>query len=474
MKYCLLLVSSFISLSSIAQQTVDRKIGQRHDEYINGAWVGQDSARFLYNAFGNENRIFGKQGQMGSWINHFQTSTTYDANQNIRTTERENWTNGSWQKLTKYLYQYNSAGKRTEIIYQIWNTTSNSWRNNGRIVNAYNSNQSLTKRETYNWNGSAWQVSTQQDLTYSSSNELIRHDFYIFSNGVFEKQERRDYQYSFGLVSNYTRYLPNGLGDWFIKSRELSLINGSANPPYNTLKRIQTRDTLNSIWVDSLRITYSHSTSGLLLQTESDKYNPSNSIWTSLSRSQYDYNPSDQLIEEKNETYQSSSSSFQNSTRRVLTYSNNLVDKTINYINDGNNGWKTSTSSDFTYNSNDSLIYQLNQNVSTSTAVPTNQYFYHYQEVPVGLRDNFKLLTKAILYPNPNDGILRIQTDEKLDRELQISIYNLEGKIVWSQITTKPLQDLQINTSDLTSGSYFLELQEISSGNKQQFQFVNQ
>lgn len=472
MKYFLLLVCMALSISSFAQLTLDKKIGQRHDEYINGAWMGKDSVRFSYNAFGNQNYASAKQGQMGTWINHYRTGTSYDANQNISETVRENWTNGSWVKLTKYLYQYNSAGNRTEVIYQIWNTTSNGWRNNGRIVNAYNSNQSLTKKETYNWDGSAWQISTRQEMMYSSSNELIRHDFYIFSNGVFEKQERRDYQYSFGLLSNYTRYLPDAFGNWFIKSRELRLINGSANPPYNTLTRIQPRDTLNSVWVDSLRISYTHSSSGLLLQTESDQFNPANSVWTSVSRSQFDYNPSNQLIEEKNESYQSSSSSFRNTTRRVLSYANNLVDQIIYYINDGNNGWKTSTSSNFTYNSNDSLIYQLEQDLSGSAGVPTNQYFYHYQAIPVGVRNNFKLLTKAALYPNPSDGLLRIQTDEKLEGELQLSIYNIEGKIVWSQITTQAIQDISINTSRLSSGSYFLQLQNISSGNTQQFQFV--
>ncbi len=474
MKKIYLLLLCFITIQAFCQTTVHRKIGQRWDKFANNVWEGQDSIVFNYNAFGQESDRFAEKGQSNNtWLFHFRITSTYDAQQNVTSVTRENWTSTGWVNLTKYTYAYNSSNAQTETLYQVWNTTSNAWRNNGRIVNTYNSNQDKTLIETFGWDGTAWQPTSRQNLSYDASNALVNHEFYNYNNGNFDKLERRQYQYAFGFVSSFIYSIPDSSGNnWELNSRTISLINGSATPPRISSSTVQSRDLDNNQWVDSLKTTYSYNTNNLLAMTESERYNPATSIWNSVNLNTYSYNTNNLLSEEKNQTYSQSSSSYQNTLRKVLSYNgNNLNEETTYYGNDGNNGWVETERDQMSYNTNDSLIYRLNETYQSNTFVSNEQYFYHYADIPVGLTDYNNLFSQALLYPNPGTEFIAVDTKERINGAYLGNIYSVEGKKVWSQSNSSHIGQIQYDISSLPFGNYVLQIVELSSGKTQHFKF---
>ena len=472
MKKIILLLLCSITIQSFGQLTVNRKIGQRWDKFTSNAWDGQDSIIFNYNPFGLESNRFAEKGLgNNTWLFNFRITSTYDAQQNVTSVTRENWTSTGWLYLTKYTYAYNAGNLQTEVLYQVWNTSSNAWRNNGRIISSY-SGSLKTKVETFGWDGTIWQPTTRQNLSYDASNLLLNHEFYSFSNSIFEKVERRQYQYAFGFVSSYIRSISDSSGaNWELSTRTLSSINGSAIPPRISLYSVQSRDLDNNLWVDSLKTSYSYA-NNLLSMTETERYYPSTTSWTNISLNTYFYNGNNLLSEEKNQTYSQSASSYQNTLRKLLTYNaTNLNEQTTFYGDDGNGGWTETERDQMMFNTNDSLIYRLNEDYQNNAFTSNEQYFYHYANVPVGVADYNNLFTRALLYPSPSATFIAIDTKEKINGTHQANIYSLEGKKVWSQTNSKAIAELKYNTSNLSTGNYILQIVELSSGKAQHFKF---
>ena len=474
MKKFLLVIFCVASLPSFAQFTVNRKIAQRWDKYVGNSWQGQDSLIFLYDAYGNQTFRFAVAGQTGNWLNNYRTTTTYDAQQNESTRTLENWSSNGWDKISKYSYTYNSSNLETQVLYQTWNTATSGWKNTGRLVTTYNGSQLKSQYDSYTWDGSTWQPGTRQLFSYNASNELITHEYYFFDGFVFAKQERNQYQHAFGFVSSQITSIPDGSSNWVPQTRILSLINGSASPPHPVSRRTQSRDLVNSTWVDSLRVSYSYN-GNLLIQSERERYFPFTTTWVNQELSTFAYNGSSLLTDEKNYTYSQSTSSYLNNLRKVFTYNgNNLNDQITFYDDDGSGGWKTNAKAQLTYNTNDSLVYRLNENYSNASFVPHEQFFYHYKDIPVGLKDYNNLFNEAVLYPNPSTEAIKIRTNEKINGAYTSSIYNLKGQKIWSQFNNKnaPLEEFDI--SFLPQGNYILQINEVATGRLQHFKFGKQ
>lgn len=451
-----------------AQNTVNRKIAQRYDEYANGGWEGKDSAVFGYNAFGYESNRLLIQGQGAtSWNNFLRSTSGYDASGNLSSRQTEIWTNGAWTNSTLYNYTYNASNELLTILYQTWN---NGWNNSGRIVNSYNANQSLVKREAFSWNGS-WLPTIKDDFTYNAFNELLNKFGYLFQNGVWQKRERLAYQFAFGFVSNLERSVDDGQGGWLPKSRTLSAINGSAIPARIVSEREQSRDTTNNVWLDSLRTIYSYS-ANLLSQKIKDKYNASTTSWTDIYRYQYGYNTNNLLNEEIYYSTNSNASGLQPDSRKTITYNtNNLIDEIKLYKPAGPTTWSDNGRELFTYNVNDSLTYKRVEEYFNNAYAPSKQYFYYYDNVSVGLSNINNLFKQATLFPNPTSDVINIETTEKISGAMQATIFSYTGKTVWSQLSNKPDQSLNFNIESLPVGQYILQVTELSSGRASKFKF---
>lgn len=72
------------------------------------------------------------------------------------------------------------------------------------------------------------------------------------------------------------------------------------------------------------------------------------------------------------------------------------------------------------------------------------------------------------LYPNPVQDKLILNYKEALDSPLQITIYSIQGKEMLSQ-TLQPRDETSLEVSDLSSGMYFISIQNDSGTTTQKF-----
>lgn len=64
----------------------------------------------------------------------------------------------------------------------------------------------------------------------------------------------------------------------------------------------------------------------------------------------------------------------------------------------------------------------------------------------------------AKLYPNPNNGEFTLAYDLKQTPEATINISDITGNIVYTAQITNETNLININTNDLRSGMYFIQL----------------
>jgi hypothetical protein len=62
------------------------------------------------------------------------------------------------------------------------------------------------------------------------------------------------------------------------------------------------------------------------------------------------------------------------------------------------------------------------------------------------------------VHPNPNQGIFYIKSKEIVDGKIEISIYDMVGKLAKQISTTMNGDQISINAAELQSGKYFAKL----------------
>jgi hypothetical protein len=79
---------------------------------------------------------------------------------------------------------------------------------------------------------------------------------------------------------------------------------------------------------------------------------------------------------------------------------------------------------------------------------------YEEDEKSVSVADG----VQAKLYPNPNNGTFYLAYNLKENTEAILNIVDVTGKLVYTNTITNVNNVLQINTTHLQSGIYFVQL----------------
>ncbi|MBN4071024.1 T9SS type A sorting domain-containing protein [Crocinitomix catalasitica] len=80
--------------------------------------------------------------------------------------------------------------------------------------------------------------------------------------------------------------------------------------------------------------------------------------------------------------------------------------------------------------------------------------------------------TQALIYPNPNDGIFRIDLDKAFGKEIVILMIDVSGKLVMERSIEKNTETLsvELNTENQAKGMYYLKV--ISDGRLSTFKII--
>lgn len=84
----------------------------------------------------------------------------------------------------------------------------------------------------------------------------------------------------------------------------------------------------------------------------------------------------------------------------------------------------------------------------------------------VGTSD-ISYLSDFLLYPNPTTGQLMISFDDPIGSNLKVSVLDVLGRLIQSQVLKKGMNDYELNLSEKPEGVYMIRLGDESGGNVQ-------
>jgi hypothetical protein len=208
---------------------------------------------------------------------------------------------GAWELSQQYTYTYNTQGKETEELIEIWNRTKNSFENSNITTTTYHQNGEISEELT-----KAWDMDKQQwsegnyylyEFQYDANGNRIEYTSTIaieFSGSLLVVKSKTQYKYD----SN--NYLIEDLGftweantsEWIELSKSEFTNDNEGNPLvkiiYNKLfdnwdyseKSIYNYDGTVSVESDELNIPESFS----LSQNYPNPFNPTTTIEYSIAK----------------------------------------------------------------------------------------------------------------------------------------------------------------------------------------------
>ena len=116
-------------------------------------------------------------------------------------------------------------------------------------------------------------------------------------------------------------------------------------------------------------------------------------------------------------------------------------------------GYNTATGITLSWTLGETIIpsYPVNNGLQLTTG---------FQSVlrTVIVEENIDTPVKVTVFPNPASDYLNISFAEPLDAEVNLVLFDTEGKLFKNQVIEAATSEFQLNFQDLPSGIYFLKL----------------
>lgn len=157
-----------------------------------------------------------------TWKDDYEEVTTYNAEGRQEVFRiRETNQSGQWENLFRETRAYDSAGKVMRVLSGKWD--NNDWLDTARTEIEYNENGLYSKIYEEAWNGSAWDTLSRETALYDNIGMIW--EGYLFENKTqngYEEVVREQYQYdTYGYWTGMNRQIwdDNG-GNWENTIRE--------------------------------------------------------------------------------------------------------------------------------------------------------------------------------------------------------------------------------------------------------------
>jgi hypothetical protein len=221
------------------------------------AWNVTSQISYTNNSTGKVVMSIG-QTYNGSWNAYNRVTNSYSSTGKLQSTLTENVVGINFQNQNQITYTYDSNDFLIQALYQIWDVTSSSWVNSGRITYTNNSSGLETEQIKEVWWNSSWKNSTRTTFTYNSSNKmsLVFGEFWN-SNNAWQVTGKGTYSY------DANSYLVNFLSENY--------------------------DDSSSLWQNSAQLNYTNNLNGSLNTVVTQLWNDTNSVWRNYVRNSYTY-----------------------------------------------------------------------------------------------------------------------------------------------------------------------------------------
>ena len=228
----------------------------------------------------------------------------------------------------------------------------------------------------------------------------------------------------------------------------------------------------NNAWVIQSKATYTYDAKGKILTELSERL--TNNIWGVSGRDTYTYDANGNMLADLYEKWQNNA--WVNAWRSTYTYDANgnlLVQLDENWLVDA---WENSRQSTYTYDANGNSItgkynkWEINEwqpygtkecmslysNKIRVNSINDYRFYAHWVSIPAGINNLTNNNYEINVFPNPANEIIAVSYKQSANSNVNISIYDVVGKLVYTENTTS--KNSNINTSNLNDGIYFLKL----------------
>lgn len=328
--------------------------------------------------------------------------------------------------VERSVYQYNSSGLVSEILFQKPGSTTSQWINESKSIYSYDANKNKTQEISQLWNtdNSNWVNQSKINNSYDSKNNLIQE-----------------------VVSGW---IPASNSWTEAQKRDLTINN--KNKVTEELVQIWNFD--NSGWDNYLKSSFTFDGEQNLIEILSVSWDSDKSQWNNIFNSILKYNSENKKIEEITQTWDIDNSEWRNDKKVIYTYDGKNLSEMYTYYttSDGKN-WLDYSKETYEY-INDEDIIAVNR-FSRWNEINEN-FDNQYREEIICLKNsssvNNILANSISLYPNPTSGFITIKT-------LFNSNYNLIDCIGKEHQKGFLLEGTNfINLNQIKSGIYFLKI----------------
>lgn len=218
-----------------------------------------------YNSNGKLSEKLIQVWNVNIWVNYAKEIHTIDANGNVTEYLSQNWLN-TWQDRTKIQNTFNSSNKKTSSIVSSWNYFgNNSWDKRSKDSIIYDMNQNILENYQYLFNETfnKWEAQTLYKYKYNSNSlvsAILELDWYM---NKWDSTSNVLYTYNSNQQKNQEI-----IERWdytygkYISNRTSNIYNSN-----NTLSQKLTEEwnPIDKVWVNYYKETYSYDGNGNLI-----------------------------------------------------------------------------------------------------------------------------------------------------------------------------------------------------------------
>ena len=359
-----------------------------------------------------------------SWQNYSGVNYEYDSNSNVISETGFEWKAGKWANYSKTSYTYNVNNKITEILYQNWNGTTNSYENVDKDTYTYISGKP-SEIVYYEWSSPNWVLKDKTVISYNSNNLPNAAQSFLWDGTQWVNDGR------YTVIYNANQKVTEDLGEKWI----------------------------NSNWVNDYKTLYTYNSNSNLVTSRFASWDVFNTIWVEKDRTDYE------LDANGNRTKTTYSGSFDSkleynydTSSLMASFANPFKDKSgVDYF-----------AEDYPYVNKVLGYNEFSYNIQTSSYEQRGRTTYNYaNSITLGTEKNEIVNPTITLFPNPTTDFLTIQNSSNTEID-KIIVSDISGKTVLQQNQNAS----QVNVQNLSKGMYLLQV--FSGDNKWQSKFVKE
>ena len=355
----------------------------------------------------------------------------------LRTSTNESYSNGNWVNSSKVSYTYDWKNYLIKQVQENWDVSSSAWKNSYQFTYINNNDGTVQQNNMEIWgspSSNSWNPYSRTIKTYNSAGKELTSTTEQYSNGNWVNSSKLSFTYD---GNNYL------------------------------IKQVQENwDISSSAWKNSYQFTYINNNDGTVQQNNMEIWgSPSSNSWNSYSRTIKTYNSAGKELTSTAEQY--SNGNWVNSSKLSFTYDGNnyLIKQVQENWDVSSSAWKNSYQ--FTYiNNNDGTVQQNNMEIWGS---PSSNSWNPYSRTinTYDLINSIEDITEMemSIFPNPTSDFIKIEVVKSANTK--ILIMNLQGQQLITQEGKGNV--FQISVDNLPKGTYLIKLEQSNATSTRSF-----